>query len=779
MSRLRWPEAVLAAVGVLVATWPLTNLIESDSWVASVTVLVACVAALGCAGRALRLPVWAIAAGQICMVLLITAALRLSDVLAPTQWGELSGAVQELLRDANKTLTTYAAPAPLSPGVLFLLTLCIPLVAVVVDLLSASLRMPAVAGMPLLAVFLFSTSNTGDALNPVHFLALGAIWLGMLLQQALRTLRDWGSTEAYARTPERADDRLGLGAFSATARWLGALTLALAVALPIVIPHLPTQYLADGLARRQEANTASVGFTDTLNLSRDLNDRDQTPILTYATTDAAPPPLKVLTMSSYSGGTWQREDPTRRVEGEDDRKLPSPSGLSPRTERTLERINVVGNGLDLPYLAAPWPVDNADLKGRPWYFDPDSGLPRARGTTPEYTITYENLDAEARPTGSPEDFSSLPSSTLGVPDQARAEVERATRSVKAGLDTDDPFEKAIGIQDWLRDPDRFTYSLSLAGRRTGSDGQPLDPLSNFLVTRRGYCTQFATAMAMMARSEGIPARVAVGFLPGTQTGSGSYQVRAADAHAWPELYFPGLGWTRFEPTPGVRSGDVPSYTLPQADGATTRATQGRNEDNDQSATSSAPSASTSSAPAPSAQPITRSEGSSLQAPWVWWTLLALVLGGLGAAILPLAARRRRERIRQAASVPREEIEAQWSGLEMQLRDLGVDGPGERSPRQLEQFYRRRAPLEAGGKEALHRATQTLERARYAPPDASSPSIGEDVDQIVREVRDQASLPTRVAAMFFPRTGREAIAGAARRLLGSPARALRRLTRRGD
>ena len=67
-----------------------------------------------------------------------------------------------------------------------------------------------------------------------------------------------------------------------------------------------------------------------------------------------------------------------------------------------------------------------------------------------------------------------------------------------------------------------------------------DPLSNFLVSRTGYCVQFASAFVMAARLKGIPARMAIGFLPGTSEDS-SYTVRATDAHAWPELWFPDAG----------------------------------------------------------------------------------------------------------------------------------------------------------------------------------------------------------------------------------------------
>ena len=79
-----------------------------------------------------------------------------------------------------------------------------------------------------------------------------------------------------------------------------------------------------------------------------------------------------------------------------------------------------------------------------------------------------------------------------------------------------PYEHALAIQDYLRTSGGFTYSLTLAtARDSAGRSLDLDPLSNFLVTKQGYCVQFATAMVMMARSAGIPARMAIGFLPGS------------------------------------------------------------------------------------------------------------------------------------------------------------------------------------------------------------------------------------------------------------------------
>src|SRR5690606_28639518 len=75
-----------------------------------------------------------------------------------------------------------------------------------------------------------------------------------------------------------------------------------------------------------------------------------------------------------------------------------------------------------------------------------------------------------------------------------------------------------------------------------------------------YCEQFAASMAIMARSLGIPARVAVGYMPGSNVGDNTWEVKVHDAHAWPELYFEGFGWIRFEPTPSQQTGSPPSWT---------------------------------------------------------------------------------------------------------------------------------------------------------------------------------------------------------------------------
>ena len=123
-------------------------------------------------------------------------------------------------------------------------------------------------------------------------------------------------------------------------------------------------------------------------------------------------------------------------------------------------------------------------------------------------------------------------------------IRELAREVTATAQT--PYDKAVALQRWFTRDGGFTYSTSV---KSGADA---DYIAEFLEERVGYCEQFAASMAIMARSLGIPSRVVVGFTQGTRDEDGVWHVTVRDAHAWPELWFEGVGWARFEPTP--RSG---------------------------------------------------------------------------------------------------------------------------------------------------------------------------------------------------------------------------------
>lgn len=118
-------------------------------------------------------------------------------------------------------------------------------------------------------------------------------------------------------------------------------------------------------------------------------------------------------------------------------------------------------------------------------------------------------------------------------------------------DSDNPYDKAAALESYLR---RIVYNERIPNPPPGRD-----LVDWFLFDlRQGYCDYYASAMVVMARSMGIPARVAVGFARGEyDPAEGIYTVRAWDAHTWVEIYFPGYGWVEFEPTAAEPSIDRP------------------------------------------------------------------------------------------------------------------------------------------------------------------------------------------------------------------------------
>jgi transglutaminase-like putative cysteine protease len=130
---------------------------------------------------------------------------------------------------------------------------------------------------------------------------------------------------------------------------------------------------------------------------------------------------------------------------------------------------------------------------------------------------------------------------LELPDDVPASVGTLARNVTDGATT--PYETALTLQDWFRT--EFEYSLEVQA------GHGNAAMESFLQDRVGYAEQFAGTYAVMMRLLGIPARVAFGFTPGVDAGDQGASVLGEHAHAWPEVWFDGLGWVPFEPTPGI------------------------------------------------------------------------------------------------------------------------------------------------------------------------------------------------------------------------------------
>ncbi len=241
------------------------------------------------------------------------------------------------------------------------------------------------------------------------------------------------------------------------------------------------------------------------------------------------------------------------------------------------------------------------------------------------------------------------------------------------------------LQDFFRN--NFTYDLSVRA------GHGEDAIESFLKDRRGYCEQFAGTYAAFARSIGLPARVAVGFTPGELT-DGVYVVRGQYAHAWPEVWFDGVGWVPFEPTPGRGAPGAEGYTgvapvlAPTGEAPT-----------DSSATTAAPGASGAGPSIPTGEEfaslIPGDLGGNVEAvglgqshPSVWpqrllIALFALVGGALlWVIVVPLARRRQRHNRRKSATTPSDRVLVAWEEAAEAFSVAGVPPKGPETYREF-------------------------------------------------------------------------------------------------
>jgi transglutaminase-like putative cysteine protease len=143
------------------------------------------------------------------------------------------------------------------------------------------------------------------------------------------------------------------------------------------------------------------------------------------------------------------------------------------------------------------------------------------------------------PAGITDKYLDLPTSGLG---RTRKLADELTANAA------NPYDAVLKMNEHLKA--EYPYDLSIPPQR-----QRMDAVEYFLFEeQRGYCEQFSSSLAVMARSQGIPARIATGYVSGEYNPfTGLYEVKASDAHAWVEVYFPGYGWSTFDPTPSFDS----------------------------------------------------------------------------------------------------------------------------------------------------------------------------------------------------------------------------------
>jgi len=761
--RGRGVDATLAAIATLTAAWPISTLLVEPTWLGGTVLLLAAIAISGVAARSLSLRGWQVLVAQLAFGTLAASWIYgRGHLWHGLPYSETLRFAVRRSQEALHAVQTYAAPAPSTPGLIFAVGCALGLVAIAVDYLAVTRRSPSLAGLPLLSAFLASAANSGSSLPVIFFAVAAAMWLILVGRQGSAILRRWATTMAVARTPvmERRDSQ-GVYGYASIARALGLAALFAAVAVPVGLPHLHPKFFASGLGRSPLATgnvSSGVGFSLSIYLAEDLTDQGSAPVLQYTTTDPSPPPLRVAVSSFYRSAPgvwlpWGGALPELSANPE----VPGPVGLLPNVPRTRFTMTVAHNLLDDPNLAVPFPLVSADLKGIDWGADVQTQNVRVAQRPDSYTSTYWRLNptvAELENTPSLSDRERRAFDVDLLLDGPSADpVTALSERLTKGKSSD--YDKAMAIQQYLLATGGFTYSLTLAppARDRSGNVAGFDPLTNFLVTKKGYCVQFASAMVMMSRAAGIPAHMAIGFTPGTLV-KGVWTVIASDAHAWPELYLDGLGWTRFEPTPSRAA--PPVYAIPAspagAAGSGTKAKGTKTTTPGGTAPKNLVDPSTGKSGATRAATSLSSRLRWLTSGW-GLVLLAYILGLLGSLVVPTAAQWRRRRKLVAAQSAAQRVEVHWAQLTSSLSDLGIARAPSRTPRQLRVYYDQEAYLEGAASEALGRVVGTLESSRYAAPGPVPDGFASDARLVFRAAAAGRRPRDRVRAALWSSEGR--------------------------
>jgi len=312
-----------------------------------------------------------------------------------------------------------------------------------------------------------------------------------------------------------------------------------------VVPGAPVQPLLPG-GGGQTIESSLVGGGNSVTVQGSI---ELSPTVRFVVTANHASAWRVGAFDRYTGSGWVRSGRSLPYTGQLDRP-PSANSILVRQRFQAQS--------EVAVMPAAWkPLRVLDASDRTMVTAMGSLAPA--GTLKagdQYTVLSEVsqpsvADLRAAGTDYPADvvdqFTQLPESTP-------RRVGTFTASVTAG--TNDPYDAAVAVEDWLRTNKRYSLDVN---RPRG------DVASGFIFDmNQGYCTYFATAMVVMLRTQGIPARFVVGYTHGQPVDGNTFVVRGIDAHAWVEVYFPGHGWVAFDPTPAAPRQAAEQQALAQA-----------------------------------------------------------------------------------------------------------------------------------------------------------------------------------------------------------------------
>ncbi|MFI1399105.1 DUF3488 and DUF4129 domain-containing transglutaminase family protein [Streptomyces sp. NPDC020681] len=759
--------ALCAYAATLLAASAMLPLIDSVGWMVQAAFLLAIQSGVGALARRVPLarPLTVAVQAVVGLLLLTVVFARGQALLGILPGPEAFQQFGQLLNAGGEDVGRYAIPAPATDGIRLMVVGGVLLIGLTVDALAVTFRSAAPAGLPLLALYSVAAGLSGGGASWLWFLLAASGYLLLLLAEGRDRLSQWGRVFGGASPPQgrTTGGYVPPGgnplAPVRTGRRIGVLALGVALVVPAALPALNGGLLestGSGTGVGPGGGTISA-VNPLVSLQESLNQPEDREVIRYRTnaTDTKDMYLRIVALDQFDGTSWKSSE--RKVTDVPER-LPQPEGLSPSVSATELKTNISAAGsYRQSWLPMPYPATKVDIKGD-WRFEPEGrtlvGDRRQTTQGAQYSVSSYLLkpsadqlaSASPAPAALRREYTKVPEV---LPDVVKETAERVTKGAA------NDYERAVKLQDWFAVDGGFTYDTQV------DSGTGVAAITKFLEQKEGFCVHFSFSMASMARTLGIPARVAVGFTPGTPRADGTMSVGLRDAHAWPELYFEGMGWTRFEPTPN--RGSVPDYTRaesPSGGPSNPAAPEATASD----APSAAPSVSDSCPPQArrlgdcgaavpqDLQPPTDS-GVSLK------SVLGVGLGVLAVIVVPLLPMlwRMRIRARRLSSGGRTPADASartlaaWLEVSDTAWDHGILPDESQTPRKAAARIVRLGSLEGEAANSVHRMAGAVEQVLYAPEPKPGSGLADDAERIRAGLSAGVSRGTRLRALLLPRS----------------------------
>lgn len=710
-----WSMAGVMALAVGIAAGSLGAVLTEGAWwfpfMAMVMVMLATAAAVrGVTKRRLVGTIAAFLSGGVILILMFAADTAIAGII-PT--GETFARLAQLVSDGDESIANQRFPADAEIGIVFLICLGALAVTLAMDVAAFVLRKPALTGIPLLILLLVPSLVRSELHDAFVFATTALAYVAILLVAS-----------------QRASVR--------TAWPLVAVALVISLIVPVLLPSV--EPAVDAGSR---PGLISTGVNPIINLSSDL--RRNAPLLALQyTAEGTGEYLRVAALDTFDDDTWRpSENDDARSDAID--TFPEPAGLTPEVPRSENMMQIEIERIRGKYLPVPYATSGISGLDGEWSWEPEGltvSTVDANSKDQAYEVSFvtpapsiEQL--KAAPTVLPDGFDKY----LALPETLPAVVGETALDVAGDLPT--RFDQALALQSFFKDTD-FEYSES-APLTDDYDGSGAEVLAEFLSARSGYCVHFASAMAAMARTLDIPARVVVGFTPGQkkadeETDEIRFVVTTDNLHAWPELYFPTVGWIRFEPTVSV--GTEPRFAQSIVDDPNTPDVD---ESQPEPAATPAPTPTATSGARPDLpldeQPSSSPTGPAAVSPF-WWLLLALPV----LLLIPALVRAIRRGLRLTA-VSRGGVAPAWREVRDTARDLGLEISATATPRQ--QYEQMAAQLGSSSASALASLLTSVEAAAFGPrATALRPAA---VRSALTSLRSAANWRARLRARWAPRT----------------------------